>query len=130
MPKIHVVGAAIIDGDRCLAAQRSSEMSVPLKWEFPGGKVRDGETPEAALEREILEELGVTIQVADLLGSGSSSTSSKKIRLDVYTARLVAGDPHPHEHSEIRWVSNDELGEVGLGGGGCSGVARIRGSAS
>ena len=54
----------------------------------------------------------MTIQVGDLLGSGSSSTSSKKIRLDVYTARLVAGDPHPHEHSEIRWVSNDELGEL------------------
>ena len=85
---------------------------MQLKWELPGGKVRYGETPEAALEREILGERAVTIQVGPLLGSGSSSTSSKKIRFDVYTARLVAGNPHPHEHSAIRWVSGDELGEL------------------
>ena len=63
--KIWVVGAAIFDAKgRCLIAQRSAKMSNPLLWEFPGGKVEDGESPERALARELEEELGVSAAAA------------------------------------------------------------------
>ena len=87
-------------------------MSLPLKWEFPGGKPRDGESPEQALEREILEELGVSIEVGDLIGTGTSHTQDHEIILSVFLARLLDGDPHPHEHAAIRWVPLSDLGNL------------------
>lgn len=79
MKPIEVVGAAIIAGDRCLVAQRSAQMSNPLKWEFPGGKVRVGEAPKAALRREIAEELGMSIAVGEHIGGGTARIGDKAI---------------------------------------------------
>jgi len=107
--RVHVVGAAILRDGRCLVARRSEKMSSPLSWEFPGGKVEEGEQPSAALERELGEELGIDVVVKDLAGTGRSLSPEREIVLDVYFAELERGEPHPHEHAEIAWLRPGEL---------------------
>lgn len=103
---IHVVGAAIFDDQgRCLLAKRSAQMANPLLWEFPGGKVEPGETPQLALERELREELAIEVEVLDFIARGEARVSSgKEIILDVYRAALVRGAATPREHAAIAWV--------------------------
>lgn len=109
---IQVVGAAIIMGGRCLAAQRSADMSLPLKWEFPGGKVEPGETPERALAREIAEELGVRVEVGAWLGQGRAALrDGREVVLDVYLAALL-DEPDAivlREHAGCRWLDAHAL---------------------
>ena len=106
---VHVVGAAILEGGRCLAARRSATTSMPLKWEFPGGKVEPGEAPEEALVREIREELGVEIVVGELLGRGRGGSRGRAVVLDVYVATLASGRPSFAEHADHGWFAADEL---------------------
>jgi len=84
-------------------------MSLPLKWEFPGGKVKPGETATDALRREISEEFGVEIEVYEFLGEGSSEIRGRSIRLEVFRAQILSGELIPHEHREIRWVNAEQL---------------------
>ena len=100
---LRVVGAAILDGPRCLATQRSETMPLPLKWEFPGGKIGPGESPEEALRREVEEELGIVVTVGEWIGRGNSSAGGREVVLDVYTARLVAGTVRLAEHQAWGW---------------------------
>jgi 8-oxo-dGTP diphosphatase len=108
---IDVVCALIIRNGCVLCAQRSEHMALPLKWEFPGGKLELNELPEAALKREILEELGVEIEIGSALQvSEYSYDGVRNIRLIPYLAFITDGsEPRAHEHSEIRWVPNSEL---------------------
>jgi 8-oxo-dGTP diphosphatase len=110
---LQVVGAAIVDDDRVLVAQRSGGPYDGL-WEFPGGKVEPGESDLSALVREIAEELGVAIVpqafVGEVLldgvvGGGAPGTST----LRVWWARLEGGAPVAHEHAQLRWVTAGEL---------------------
>lgn len=109
MSPIHVVGAAIVQGARCLIAQRGPSMSLPGKWEFPGGKVEPGEAPTAALTREIAEELGLEIHVGQLLGCGTATVASRVIALDVYVASVAAGSVCLREHAQTVWATADDL---------------------
>ena len=109
MTRIHVVGAAIIESARCLIAQRGEGRAFAGAWEFPGGKVEADEAPEAALRREIHEELGVAIVVGPKLGRGEARDGELTIVLDVYAARITQGEPRAHEHQALRWVAADEL---------------------
>ena len=110
---IHVVGAAIIEGGKCLVAQRGPGSSLAGKWEFPGGKPEDGETPEAALARELFEELGVITKIGEWVGRGESQVGNARIVLDVYLGELKnSGDLHANEHSELRWVDVRGLTEL------------------
>ncbi len=111
MRDIHVVGAAIMNGCSVLAAKRSKFMYPPFKWEFAGGKVEEGESHQQALEREIMEELGVSIRVKDFVADGISEEDDIKIFLHVYEAEILSGNPLPKEHSELVWVEIDRLGE-------------------
>jgi len=117
-----VVGAAIVrntgrDG-RCLAAQRGPAMRLPGKWEFPGGKVEDGEDAGAALAREVREELGLEIEVGELLGSGrddgggGGAADDVAVRLDVYLATVIGGELRLLEHAAIRWLTRAQLDDV------------------
>lgn len=104
-----MVGAAVFDeAGRLLAARRSSPPRYAGQWEFPGGKVEDGETPEAALVRECREELGVEVTVGELVGEVGIPIG----RLRVYRARIISGVPVPREHSALRWLGPDELDDV------------------
>jgi 8-oxo-dGTP diphosphatase len=107
-----VVGAAIVRDGRVLAARRTSPPEAAGRWEFPGGKVEPGETPEAALVREIVEELGCTVEVVDWL-PGDVAIGDRHA-LTVARVRIVEGEPAPreHEHDAIRWLGPDELGDV------------------
>lgn len=104
MKEIMVVGAAILCGGKVLAAQRSQSMNEPLKWEFAGGKVEQGESHQQALYREIIEELGVEIEVRDFLAEGSYQFRDRIIRLYVYEAEIVKGIPLAKEHARLEWV--------------------------
>jgi 8-oxo-dGTP diphosphatase len=117
----QVVGAAIVDSlarpALLLAARRSAPEQYAGMWEFPGGKVEPGESCEAALRRELLEELGVDsrlgTEVAGPLQQGWPLASGAAMR--VWLAEVVAGEPLPLEdHDELRWVplEADRLGAL------------------
>jgi 8-oxo-dGTP diphosphatase len=113
LPTLHVVGAAILRDGTCLAAQRGPVMSLPLQWEFPGGKVEDGESAADALVREIKEEFGVDVDVGEFVGEGTAEVGDRHIWLEVYRARIVSGKLTVHEHAAVRWVGEDEIAELG-----------------
>lgn len=95
---------------RVLAARRTRPAEAAGRWELPGGKVEDGESPDVALVREIREELGCDVVVEQWL-AGASPIGARH-ELTVAVVRLVAGDPVPHEHDAVRWLSAAELGDV------------------
>lgn len=100
---VCVVGAAILDGDRLLAARRLEPPELAGGWELPGGKVDPGETDEEALVRECREELGVLIRLLDRVGGDWPMGTTAILR--VWTAEVVEGTPQPLEdHSELRWL--------------------------
>ena len=110
MKTIHVVGAVIYnEHGEILCALRSPTMSQPNCWEFPGGKVEDGEALPAALQREIMEELGCAIEVFEKIVSIKHQYESYIVHLHTFWARIVTGYPHTAEHAELRWVPRDEL---------------------
>ncbi len=111
LPLLEVVGAAILEGDACLVAQRGpSAVREALKWEFPGGKVESGETRRSALAREIHEELGVEIEVGDRLGRGQvDDDGGVRIELEVYAARIVSGEIRLVEHHQCGWFRAEEI---------------------
>ncbi|MGW2833119.1 (deoxy)nucleoside triphosphate pyrophosphohydrolase [Streptomyces sp. NPDC001286] len=111
--RIVVVGAALFDGPRLLAARRSAPASLAGRWELPGGKVEHGEAPDAALVRELREELGVEAQV--LARATGEWPLKPPYVLQVWTARLLPGSPAPEplqDHDELRWLGPDEIWDV------------------
>ena len=109
-PRI-VVGAAILDGTRLLAAQRSQPPALAGRWEFPGGKVEPGESEQAALVREVAEELGVAVAVGQRVGADVELRPGLVLR--VWVATLLSGEPRPLEdHSALRWLAADEWYDV------------------
>lgn len=107
--EIEVVGAAIIDGNKVLAAQRSEVMKSPLKWEFAGGKVQEGETHESALKRELREELGIDVCVGSFIAKGTSVVDDKLVNLYVYSAQILEGVPKAREHAQIMWIDIENI---------------------
>ncbi|MFY1657480.1 (deoxy)nucleoside triphosphate pyrophosphohydrolase [Micromonospora sp. WMMD1274] len=107
-----VVGAAIIEGGRVLACERSAPPEVAGRWEFPGGKVEPGEAETDALARECIEELGVRVAVGARVGRDVRMAHGRSV-LRVYAARLLHGDePKALEHAALRWLSAAELDSV------------------
>ena len=108
---VCVVGAAILDGDRLLAARRLEPPELAGGWELPGGKVDPGETDEEALVRECREELGILIRLLDRVGGDWPMGTTAILR--VWTAEVVEGTPQPLEdHSELRWLEPSQWYDV------------------
>lgn len=107
----EVVAALIEDGGRFLICQRPAHKSRGLLWEFVGGKIEPGETPEEALIRECREELGVRIEVGDLFAGVVHSYPDIVVRLRLYRAAIAEGDPQLLEHADIRWIRPDQISD-------------------
>lgn len=84
-------------------------MSLALHWEFPGGKIKENETPEEALKREIKEELNCDIVVQSRVEETTKESDSNIINLSTYKAKIIAGVPEAIKHEELRWVNIIEL---------------------
>jgi 8-oxo-dGTP diphosphatase len=108
-PVIEVTCAIITDGEMILVTQRSESMPHPLKWEFPGGKLKPGETPEKCIIREIREELGVEISVTQLLPSVKHVYTQNNVKLIPFICRIESGTIRLSEHRSSRWILPDEL---------------------
>jgi len=110
---ITVVVAVIERSDRrLLIGQRRKDDTSPLKWEFPGGKVRDGEAPEAALARELQEELGVTLVKSVELGRARHHYAGTPDELEIrfFAASIAESELAPSAFEAIAWALPKELG--------------------
>lgn len=107
---IKVVAALIENDDKILIAKRcTGDPNVFGKWEFPGGKVELNEDEIHAIEREILEEFELEIKAKKFLINNVCEYPTKVVDLRLYSCDYVSGEFQLHDHSEIAWVSKDEL---------------------
>jgi 8-oxo-dGTP diphosphatase len=104
-----VIAAIIMQDDKVLIAQRAEGQKLAGKWEFPGGKLEEGETPEECLKREIKEELSLDIEVGEFFGESVYHYETGPIRLVAYMARLLGGKCSLKVHSHVAWVSPRDL---------------------
>ncbi len=109
MQSIHVTCAIIERSNLILAAQRSRTMKMPLKWEFPGGKIDSGETAEESLRRELMEELRIAVTIQDRLKPVCHTYSDVAIILHPFVCRLAAGEPARIEHAALIWLPLEQL---------------------
>jgi 8-oxo-dGTP diphosphatase len=100
----------LIENGRVLIARRRPGASQAGLWEFPGGKVRPGESPEQCLEREIREELGIRIAVEEFFGESVCAYEDRTIRLLGYRVRKESGEMALNDHAALAWVALADLG--------------------
>jgi 8-oxo-dGTP diphosphatase len=112
MKSIRVVCAIIEQDGKILAAKRGRSQSHGGFWEFPGGKVCEGEDPRHAIVREIREELGAEISVVKELGPVTQDYADKRVTLLPFVCRAGAGVGKAIEHEEIRLVDNNEAASL------------------
>lgn len=107
--RINVTGAVLTDGDKVLAARRGVGKALAGFWEFPGGKIEAGETPEESLARELKEELLCQAAVGEYVTTTEHEYDFGVVVLSTYFCTLLEGEPQLTEHEEIRWVPANEL---------------------
>lgn len=125
--KIRVVGAMIEKDGRYLITQRPPTSSLPLLWEFPGGRVEPGETDEAALARELEEEMGIAVRVGERVVHVEHAYASYDIDFCVYRCELRAGVVQDLKVNDHRWVRPEELDQYEFPAADEKTVARLLG---
>ncbi len=105
----EVVAALIWDGDRFMICQRPAHKARGLLWEFVGGKIEPGETPEEALCRECREELDVQVEVSGLFMDVLHDYPDLEVYLALYHARIASGTPKLLEHNDLRWIPVSDI---------------------
>ena len=106
----RVVAALILKGDKILACQRTRHQVMPLKWEFPGGKIEDGEQPRAALRRELEEELGIEAVIGDEVSRFVHEyPGGGLVELRFFDVPSYKGEIENRIFREVRWVERSEL---------------------
>lgn len=111
MKTINVVAAVIMKEGKVFATQRGYG-EFKDGWEFPGGKVEAGESPEEALRREIREELEVEVNVGDFIDTIEYDYPAFHLSMKCYACTIAGGSPHLLEHEAARWLSADQLDSV------------------
>jgi 8-oxo-dGTP diphosphatase len=106
---IRVVAAVIANEGRYLITQRRPAAVLPLKWEFPGGRVEAGESDAEALKREVFHRLSVQIEVAELISFVSHPYEHYVVDLHLYECRVVSGELRAVNVQDFRWVKSDEF---------------------
>jgi 8-oxo-dGTP diphosphatase len=106
---LRVAAGVLVEDGHVLIAQRHSERTEGGEWEFPGGKLEPGETPEACLVRELEEELGIQTRVLGPLLTTTHTYPWGTIELIALRVERLAGVPMPHDHADLRWVVPAEL---------------------
>ncbi len=123
---IDVVAAIIRRGGQILITQRFDHVHLPGLWEFPGGKVEAGESLQAALEREIMEELGVKIRVHDEFFTVEHDYPTKSVRLHFFNCSIIEGEPQLIEVADMRWVHPQDLGQFDFPPADAELIARLQ----
>jgi len=106
---INVTCAIILINGKILVAQRSEKMNLPLKWEFPGGKLEENESEIDCIKREIKEELNIEIEILRRLSSSDYDYGTFKIKLIPYLANYISGNIQLAEHNDYKLLDKSEL---------------------
>ncbi len=112
MAPMIVTAGLIVKNGRILLAQRHENKHQGLKWEFPGGKLEDGESPEECLSRELEEELGVKTKVSDIYTAVFYNYPDFDILLLVYFSEIISGTPEPFGCRQVRWITPEQMPEL------------------
>ena len=108
LPKV-VVGGLIYQNKKILICQRKEEGDHPLKWEFPGGKLKDAENNQEALKRELKEELNIKVKIQEFLITTNYTYPDFKVKMHVYECKLISEKITLNEHIGYEWSKIDEL---------------------
>jgi 8-oxo-dGTP diphosphatase len=108
----RVVAALIVRAGKVLICQRTRHQPMPLKWEFPGGKIEPGETAEAALDRELEEELGIRAQIGPKTATiRHSYKNGGSVELEFFLVKSFEGEVQNRIFRDLRWVEGRELSQ-------------------
>jgi 8-oxo-dGTP diphosphatase len=106
----RVVAALVLDGEKILVCQRTRHQTMPLKWEFPGGKIENGEQPRDALRRELEEELGIQAEIGDEVSRiRHEYPNGGSVELRFFSVRHYTGELQNRIFRDIRWAERSEL---------------------
>lgn len=109
-----VAGILMNEKEEILIAKRKEEKHLGGYWEFPGGKIENGETPEESLIRELKEEMNITIKVKDYFGENIYKYERGTIKLIAYFCEIVEGNITLTDHSEYKWIKKEDLNQYKL----------------
>ena len=106
---VEVVAALIWRNDKFLICRRPADKARALLWEFVGGKVERGESKEAALQRECMEELDISVRAGEKFSEVTHEYSDICVHLTLFNATITEGEPQCKEHAEIKWITPTEI---------------------
>lgn len=106
---IDVVAAVVMRDGKYMIARRATGKHLAGYWEFPGGKIEEGETPEESLQRELQEEFGVQAKIGEYLGENLHDYGSKVVRLMAYQVFVDEQILHSTDHDQVHWVTLDQI---------------------
>ena len=109
---LKVTCAVIIQNGRILVTQHGENSDHPFLWEFPGGKMNEGESPEVCIKREIMEELAIEIEILQKMVSVKHDYRFKKIELIPFLCSVRSGEIRLNEHHNFKWIGFDELENI------------------
>ena len=114
-PHVEVVAAILRKGEKVLIDKRSADGLLGGMWEFPGGKIEQDEDHSTALKRELMEELGISVNLEDLFGIYTHAYTHFTVKVHTYFAKIINGEPKALEADDIKWVVINTLGDFPMG---------------